>query len=413
MAKSADPVGQLDTKMGNEAGKDGSLDPMTAAVNRNVSSNGESLTDIRSSFAEEPDTVNMARIFGPSIAGAAVGGAGGAGGGAAGAGAGEAGAGTLMPAAVPELGAANATPGAVTAGSGMGNAVTAGAIGTSGAAGVLPTGGGGGDELPPTNAPAAPPLGGIGDMAAAPTPTAPSAPAPLSTPATPASPTPTATGLQTGGGEAAHSGVPELEVQKTAVKPQASLSDKALKAITDNPLQSASLGLNVAGQIASRSAKKDAASQLEASTATAREASRQLIAQGMAGQVPPAIMAQFDKALEDRVSEIRQRYASMGRDPATDSGAQNDIAKAVAAKNAQVAQYAQSLISQGLQAAGVAAGPQTAAIQAGAAQDKALQDAMAGSLNSMAMIEALKRGQQPQPSSGLKVVGGDQGQLAR
>ena len=56
--------------------------------------------------------------------------------GGAGSWAGGLGAGSMMPAAIPELAAANAFPGGVTALSGMGNAVTAGLAGTSGAAGL-------------------------------------------------------------------------------------------------------------------------------------------------------------------------------------------------------------------------------------------------------------------------------------
>lgn len=219
---------------------------------------------------------------------------------------------------------------------------------------------------------------------------------------TPSAGTPTATALPVGTEAGPSSELitePPGSPPSTNAPPKPTLSDRALSAITNNPLMTGALGLNLAGQVQASQAQKKREAEARRNVEPASNASRQLIEQGMAGQVPPAIMAQFDRSLNDRVLEIKQRYANMGRDAKTDSAAQEEIRRATAAKDAQVAKYAQDLITTGLQAAGVSAGPSQAAIQAGAAQDKALQNAMGGTLNSMAMLEALKNRQTPAPTA--------------
>jgi hypothetical protein len=114
----------------------------------------------------------------------------------------------------------------------------------------------------------------------------------------------------------------------------------------------------------------------------------------MSGQVPPAIMQQFDQTLETRISEIKQRYANMGRDASTDSAAQAEIARAQQAKDKMIADYANGLVTQGLNAAGVASGPTQAAAQTAAQRDAALQASMSNTLRALAELEYLSR-QQP------------------
>lgn len=242
-----------------------------------------------------------------------------------------------------------------------------------------------------------------------------------STPAAPvqvAAPTPTAAGLPVGGGaEAAEFGPPVADGSvpdplRTAVDtatgtaaatppPATSGISKALQSlgitgkdggIGPNVLP---LGVLAASQANAARAGKSTQAQLEKVASPAQEASKRLLAEGAEGTVPPAVMQQFERSLKDKTAEIVQRYANMGRDAATDSAAQSEIAKARDAMDAQVAQYAASLTTQGLQAAGVAAGPATQAVMAGAQKDQELQKAMAGSLQQMALLQALSRGQQP------------------
>lgn len=326
------------------------------------------------------------------VGGAAEGAAGGA---AAGGGGSAGGAAAAMPAAIPETaatigewGLAESAPGVFTSGGGAGAGATGPAGGSTPEAAGVPPGPNPSEvafetDIPGTELPSA---------------TGTSSAPPPSMPGTPA-----ASGMPVGGaGADVPSGLvtepPGTPQGAATTTPKPTLSDKALSAITNNPLAAGALGLNLAGQMQASSAQKKREEQMQKATGPAQDAAKQLIEQGMAGQVPPAIMAQFDRSLQDRVMEIKQRYSNMGRDAKTDSAAQNEISKAIAQKDAQVAAYAQQLVSQGLSAAGVAAGPQSAAIQAGAAQDHQLQQSMGATLQSMAMLEQLKA-RQNQPAT--------------
>lgn len=305
--------------------------------------------------------------------------------------------GTILPAGVD---AATGAVSSAAAGAGLPAeaALAAGAgAGAGGGGGGAPVGGGEGAVGAPGVVPGAP-----GAITETPIPAGPAA-----TPATPAPPaqvvggtTPTATNLPVGGGGGAALGGETLppDVTKVPPTPPGGIS-KALQTIgvTDktggigpNALPIAAL---TAGQINANRTGKSAQAQLQKLSQPAQSASQQLLAEGTSGQVPPAVMQQFDQSLREKTDEIVQRYANMGRDAKTDSAAQAEIAKAKDARDAQIANYSSSLTSQGLQAAGVAAGPATAAIQAGVQSDKDLQAAMSGSLQNMALLAALQRGQ--------------------
>lgn len=151
------------------------------------------------------------------------------------------------------------------------------------------------------------------------------------------------------------------------------------------------LGLTAISQLSANARGKSLQKDLKSIAQPSRSASEQLLAEGTSGQVPPAVMQQFQRSYNDKVNEITQRFANMGRDAKTDSAAQAEIAKAKDAMDAQVANYASSLTTQGLQAAGVASGPATQAALAGAQQDQALSTSMAGTLQNMALLDALSR----------------------
>lgn len=366
-----------------------------------------------------------ARAAGMSAAGAGLSnlaGAAGAGaeGLAAGAGGGGEFAGGLMPAAVAESPAALAAQGMVQTGPGAWSAAepfTAGAaLGSS-----IPTGGAGGGGGPsggeagpdPLNtgsgvgsgaqgsATQAPGAGGVDAAAPAP---APVAPQPVTTTA------PTATNLPVGtGGTSSAPGVDPLRLAVDnatgAAGPAAGGAQsssgitKALESIgimkngTIGP-NALPMAINLGSAALKSGSQNSLEGQLKKTAAPAQAASERLLSQGASGQIPPAIMQQFQQSFKDKSSEITQRYANMGRDAATDSAAQAEIARAKDALDAQVAKYSSDLTSQGLAAAGVAAGPASQAAMAGAQADKELQAAMAGSLQQMALLEALGRGRQ-------------------
>lgn len=195
--------------------------------------------------------------------------------------------------------------------------------------------------------------------------------------------------LKTGQAASAGAGTP------TAAQP--SFIQKAVDSVTKNPLQAAALAANAVKQYQTNKNGQSAQDQLKTLSAPARAASEQLINQGMAGTVPAPIMQQFQTTFNNTKAAIESRYANMGRDPNNDSSAQAEIKQAKDQMDAQVANYASTLLNQGLSAAGVANGPATAAINAGVAQDKELGNAMSQSLQQMAMLQAMQSGKQANP----------------
>lgn len=137
--------------------------------------------------------------------------------------------------------------------------------------------------------------------------------------------------------------------------------------------------------------------------APARAASEQLIQQGLSGTVPPNILSKFDQTMTDRIEQIRQRYASMGRDPDKDSAAATEIARAKQDRDQQIAAYSSELLRQGLAAAGISqAGGSAAAASgvnaaqsgvnaalAGAQSDREYSNATAEMLKNMAMLQSM------------------------
>jgi hypothetical protein len=139
--------------------------------------------------------------------------------------------------------------------------------------------------------------------------------------------------------------------------------------------------------------------ELTALNAPARAASESMIAQGLSGKVPASILSQFDEATNNRVEQIRQRYATMGRDPDNDSAAAQEIAKAQEDRNQMIANYSRQPLQDGLAAAGLvhstggaAAGAGVNAAIAGANQDQQFSQATANMLQQMAMLQALQAG---------------------
>jgi len=118
---------------------------------------------------------------------------------------------------------------------------------------------------------------------------------------------------------------------------------------------------------ASRQAGKEAAglkNQLLEAAGPTKGISEQLLSQYQSGQINPAAKAQIDQATAAAIAQIKQRYAQMGRNPETDSAAQNEIAMAQQRSLQLTEQARQGILSQGLQAAGMAQGPIRNAVMA-------------------------------------------------
>ena len=172
--------------------------------------------------------------------------------------------------------------------------------------------------------------------------------------------------------------------------------DKAMKflGITDDKGNMGKNALSLGGMALSQAnaskSKNGLSNQLKEAAGPASAAAQQLLAQGLSGTAPAAVLAAADKTLNDRTQEVIQRYTNMGRDAKTDSAAQAEISKLKVARDASIQAYSQALTTQGLQAAGLAQGPTTQAALAGASEDKALSQSIAGMLQQMAMIQAMQ-----------------------
>lgn len=174
-----------------------------------------------------------------------------------------------------------------------------------------------------------------------------------------------------------------------AAKAAPSIYQRAIDALTKNPLAAAGLGLNVASQVMNRNKGKDLASQIKAAGAPSAAAAGSLIDKGLSGTPSPASAFEIDKWANNSIEAIKQRYANMGRDAGNDSAAAREIADVKAQQVAMRDKAANDLLAMGLNAQGLAQGPQIQAALAAAQQDKDLAASMGNMLQSMAMLEAL------------------------
>lgn len=160
-----------------------------------------------------------------------------------------------------------------------------------------------------------------------------------------------------------------------------------------NAIPLAGLGYS---QYSARQQRKSAEEKARKITEDQQAAARELLQKGLSGQVPAAIAAKYNDTFMQRVQEIQQRYANMGRDPKSDSAAQAEMAKAAMERDAAFAQYANGLISQGLSASGVAQGPQMESVMLGYQSDQDLQKALMTMLQTIAQQQAMTKAPQQQ-----------------
>jgi len=128
--------------------------------------------------------------------------------------------------------------------------------------------------------------------------------------------------------------------------------------------------------------------QLKAAAAQTKGVATSLIDKYQTGTIDPAQQKQIDDLTNNTKARIKQRYAQMGRDPNTDSAAQSELAKADADSIAMQDAAKQGILTQGLNAAGLAQGPATSAVMAGYQNDLAQQQAMQNFMNTLALMQS-------------------------
>lgn len=166
------------------------------------------------------------------------------------------------------------------------------------------------------------------------------------------------------------------------------IGQKLIDQITGNPLTAGALGLNLAGQMSARNAAKSIPGQLKQIAQPTSDISKSLLDQYQAGQISPSSEFDIQQWENQQLAAVKNYYAKAGipDSQAAKTAIGNVQAKAAAMRD----QSRQGLLTSGLQAAGMAAGPLTSAVQAQAQQDQALTQASGSALNSLLLLQAMQ-----------------------
>ena len=166
--------------------------------------------------------------------------------------------------------------------------------------------------------------------------------------------------------------------------------DKALSAISGNPIGAASVGLGAASlgeQLHALSAQK----QLQSAAAPAQALENSLMQQYQAGTLNPAQQAQVAQWSDQQKAQTQAYYAKAGL---SNSSMEQDAMAQIDSKAQMMRQQIlDSMLTSGVQAAGVANPLLTAGVTAGINQDQAAMTSMQNFLNQLAKMNT------PQPST--------------
>ena len=172
----------------------------------------------------------------------------------------------------------------------------------------------------------------------------------------------------------------------------------ALKSLGVTPFQAAGLGLSGYSQYKSAQNQKTLQEQLDKQAQLTRPASEKLMSQYQSGTIGAAQEKQIADYTNQQKATIKQRYAKMGRDPNYDSAAQQEMANVDVQAASMRDTALQNVLSSGLKASGVTAGPAQQAIMAGYQQDQAAQKAQADFLAALANMQARGSGSPTTPA---------------
>jgi len=174
--------------------------------------------------------------------------------------------------------------------------------------------------------------------------------------------------------------------------------------IGPNAFSAAGLGLNALSQLRAGQQQQSLQQQLQQQSELTAPAARQLMGQYQSGTIGAAQEKQITDYINNQRAQIKQRYARMGRDPNLDSAAQQEMANVDVQAAAMRDAALQNVLSSGLKAAGVSAGPAQQAILAGYNQDQSAQKTQADFLKALADMQARAgTGTQTTPSAPAQV----------
>lgn len=144
----------------------------------------------------------------------------------------------------------------------------------------------------------------------------------------------------------------------------------------------AALGLDAYGQHKAQGA----AQQLNDIAKPVSAVENKLLGQYQSGQLNPADAYQINTWAQNQTNSVKQYYANAGL--GNSSMEADALSNIQAQANAMRSQAVQNLLTGGLQAAGVAQGPQVAAVQASVAADQQLQQASSSFMQALAKMNA-------------------------
>ena len=166
--------------------------------------------------------------------------------------------------------------------------------------------------------------------------------------------------------------------------PDKSWLSKALGSLGNNKLQTAQLGLGTLGLINQVKQGSSAQKQMNAIAAPASQASQQLLAQFKAGTINPGDAYAIQQWQQTQQAQSDQYFAQAGL---SNSSMHQQASSQIAAQAEAMRQQAvQNLLTQGLQAAGVANGTLVAGVNAGLQQDNAAMTTMQNFLATLAKM---------------------------
>lgn len=184
------------------------------------------------------------------------------------------------------------------------------------------------------------------------------------------------------------SGVPTLADVPTVSVPTptinsagGSLFDQGLDYVTEHPFKTAGAGLSVASLIAQSQAGKGIPAELTAAAKPISDEAAALLAQYGKGQLNPEDEWGINKWLSDQTARIKSYYASAGQGNST--AALNAVAQAESQAQAMRDKALTGLLTEGLNASGMALGPLTTAIEEEGRNDAAFQAAQANALRAL------------------------------
>jgi len=192
------------------------------------------------------------------------------------------------------------------------------------------------------------------------------------------------------GGEADpyYKSAPDTSIFKPYTGPTGADISGALKSLGVTPFQAGALGLNAYSQYKSAEAQKTLQEQLNKQAQLTRPAVEKLMSQYQSGTIGAAQEKQITDYTNQQKAAIKQRYAKMGRDPNYDSAAQQEMANVDVQAASMRDTALQNVLSSGLKAAGVTAGPAQQAIMAGYNQDQSAQKTQQDFLKALADMQA-------------------------